>query len=188
MIYAVSFKHPIPEGVFSMDVTSRSSTWGKHFSPFNLGPVALYDKHWAYNIENAFQFSRVYPEYSTVDGVPAEHYWEWAKKGWENPRPIKYPLGVWSKHLYHWWNGKKINGVEAQNTIFLPMYKKAVTKTSAYQRLKEMYETSNQDIYLIDFEGYNHRYLEKSWDQVINDPDRPVGQAFTLCMLLEGYL
>lgn len=187
MIYAVSFKHTVPEGAFSMDVTSRSHTWGKHFSPFNLGPVDLYDGHWAYNIENAFQFSRVYPEYSTVDGVPAKHYWEWAKKGWLTPQPIKYPLGVWSKHLYHWWKGKKLTNLEAQNQIFLPIYKKAVTKTTAFGRLKEMYETG-QDIYLIDFEGYDHRFLEKSWDEVINDPDRPVGQAFALCMILENYL
>lgn len=188
MIYAVSFKHAIPEGVISMDVTSRSSTWGKHFSPFNLGPVDLYDDYWAYNIENAFQFSKVYAEYSTVDELPAPHYWEWAKKGWQNPRPIKYPLGAWTKHLYHWWNHKKLTNLEAQNQIFLPMYKKAVTKTSAFQRLKEMYETSDKDIYLIDFEGYLHRYLDKTWDDVVNDPNRPVGQAFALAMILEGYL
>lgn len=171
-----------------MDVTSRSSTWGRHFSPFNLGPVDLYDGYVAKNIENAFQFSRVYPEYSTVDLMPANHYWEWAKAGWENPKPIKYPMGVWNKHLYHWWNGKKINGVEAQNTIFLPLYKSAVTKTAAFEKLKYFHKNSAKDIYLIDFEGYNHRFLEKTWDQVVNDPDRPVGQAFALCMILEGYL
>jgi hypothetical protein len=189
MIYAVSFKHTIPENAFSMDVTSRSDTWGKHFSPFNLGPVDLYDGHQAFNIENGYQFSKVYePYHSTVNELPAEHYWEWAKSGWLNPKPIKYPLGVWSKHLYHWWDGKKLSNLEAQNQIFLPLYKKAVMKTSAFQRLKEMYETSDKDIYLVDFEGYNHRYLEKSWDQVVSDPDRPVGQAFALCMILEGYL
>lgn len=172
-----------------MDVTSRSQTWGKHFSPFNLGPVKLYDDHWAYNIENAYQFAKVYEPYqSTETEMPASHYWEWAETGWHNPKPIKYPLGVWSKHLYHWWDGKKLNSLEAQNQIFLPMYKTAVEKTSAYARLKELYENTQQDIYLIDFEGYNHRYLELTWDQVINDINRPVGQAFALCMLLEGYL
>jgi hypothetical protein len=188
MIYAVSFKHTIPEGVLSMDVTSRSNTWGRHFSPFNLGPVDLYDGYVAKNIENAFQFSRVYPEYSTVDGLPSIHYWEWAKIGWAESKPIKYPMGVWNKHLYHWWDGKKLGMLEAQNQIFLPLYKKAVVKTPAFEKLKLFYENAKQDIYLIDFEGYNHRYLEKTWDQVINDPDRPVGQAFALCMILEGYL
>lgn len=189
MIYAASFKHAIPEDAICINVTSRSNTWGKHFSPFNLGPVDLYDGYSAFNIENAYQFAKVYePYHSTVNEMPAAHYWQWAVAGWRNPRPIKYPMGVWNKCLYHWWDGKKLNKLEAQNQIFLPLYKKAILKSSAYQRLKELYETSNKDIYLIDFEGYNHRYLEKSWDQVISDADRPVGQAFILCMLLEGYL
>lgn len=188
MIYAVSFKHKIPDGVLSLDVTSRSNNWGRDFSPFNLGPVDLYDNYWSYNIENAFQFSKVYAEYAGLNDEPSQHYWEWAKGGWLNPKPIKYPLGAWSKHLYHWWAGKKINGIEAQNQIFLPLYKKAVINAPAFKKLKDFYNHSGKDIYLIDFEGYNHRYLEQSWDQVINNPDRPVGQAFALCMLLEEYL
>jgi hypothetical protein len=188
MIYAVSFKHTIPDGAFSLDVTSRSNNWGKHLSPFNLGPVKLYDEYWSYNIENAFQYSKIYVEYqSTLTELPSEHYYEWAQKGWLNPRPIKYPCGVWSKHLYHWWDGKKLNNLEAQNEIFLPLYKATVLKTSAFQRLKEMYDTG-QDIYLKDFESYLHRYLNLTWHDVINNPDRPVGQAFALAMILEGFL
>jgi len=187
MIYSYSFKHTVPAGAFSMDVTSRSSSWGKHLSPFNLGPVNLYDGYWSHNIENAYQFASLYAEHMTVDGVPSPHYWEWAQKGWKSVVPIKYPLGVWSKPECHWWKGKKLTRLEAQNQIFLPLYKQAVTKTSVFARLKELYET-NQDIYLIDFEGYDHRFLEKSWEQVMNDPDRPIGQGFALCMILEGFL
>lgn len=188
MIYAVSPKHIIPEGVLSMDVTSRSKSWGRHLSPFNLGPVNLYDGYVAKNIENAFQFSRVYPEHSTVDGLPSSYYWEWAKAGWAETTPIKYPMGVWNKHLYHWWDGKKLTNLEAQNQIFLPLYKQAAIKTPAFEKLKYFYENSKQDIYLIDFEGYDHRFLGKSWDDVVNNIDMPVGQAFALCMILEGYL
>lgn len=188
MIYATSFKHKIPENVISIDVTSRSNTWGKYFSPFNLGPVNLYDKYWSYNIENAFQFAGLYTEFITENNAPNQCYWDWAKKGWENIRPIKYPMGAWSKPIGYWWNGKLLNRLEAQNQIFIPLYKATVVKTTAYQRLKDIYETSNKDIYLVDFEGFDHRFLEKSWDQVINNPDMPVGQAFVLCMLLEGYL
>jgi hypothetical protein len=189
MIYNLSFKHTLPDDAIVIDVTSRSTNWGKHFSPFNLGPVKLYDDHWSFNIENAFQFSKVYEEYVAYDGeTPSQHYWEWAKKGWENPKPIKYPLGAWNKHLFHWWDGKRITNLEAQNNIFLPLYKEAVTKSSSFKRLKELYESTDKDIYLLDFEGYNHRYLELTWDQVMNDPNRPVGQGFALCMLLEDYL
>ena len=188
MIYAISTKHKVPEGALSIDVTSRSKTWGRYFSPFNLGPVNLYDGYVAKNIENGYQFAKLYAEYVTVEGLPAPHYWEWAKEGWANPKPIKYPLGPWSHPLCHWWDGKKLSKLEAQNQIFLPLYKQAVLKTTAYEKLNWFYHNSTKDIFLIDFESYDHRFLEQSWDQVVNNSDRPVGQAFALCMLLEGYL
>jgi hypothetical protein len=188
MIYAVSFKHKIPPGVLSLNVTSRSDNWGRHFSPFNLGPVDLYDGYVAKNIENAYQFSKVYQVHNDINDHPSKDYWDWAKAGWDNPAPIKYPFGAWTKHLYHWWYNKKLTNLEAQNQIFLPLYKKAVIKTPAFEKLKYFYETSNKDLYLLDYEGYDHRFLEKSWDDVINNPNWPVGQAFALCMILEGYL
>lgn len=188
MIYALSFKHPIPENSIVLDVTSRSSNWGRNFSPFVVGPVSLYGDYWSYNIENAFQYSRVHEEHLDSNGLPSPAYWEWAKKGWLNPRPNKYPMGAWNRHVYHWWDGRKLSMLEAQKEIFLNLYKNAITKTSAFQRLKELYESSEKDIILLDFEGYNHRFLELTWDQVINDENRPVGQAFALCMILEGYL
>jgi hypothetical protein len=188
MIYAVSFKHKIPEGAMRIDVTSRSGSSGKFFSPFNLGPVDLYDGYVSKNIENGYQYTKIFAQYAGYDDKPSESYWEWAQNGWNNSKPTKYPFGAWTKHLYHWWDGKKLSGLEAQNQIFIPLYKQAVIETLVYKKLKELYQTSKQDIYLVDFEGYNHRYLELTWDQVLNDPDKPVGQAFTLCMLLEGYL
>lgn len=187
MIYNFSFKHEVPDDAIVIDVTSRSLTPGRFLSPFNLGPVDLYDGYTAFNIENAYQFAKIYEQFA-FDDVPGEAYFEWAKKGWENKKPIKYPFGAWNVCLYHWWNGKKLSRLEAQNQIFIPLYTKAVIKTEAYHKLKKLYDTSDKDIYLLDFEGYNHRFLEMSWDDVINHPEWPVGQGFTLCMMLEGYL
>jgi len=188
MIYAVSFHHKIPEGSLFLDCTSKSSNWGRYLSPFNLGPIPLYDGYVAKNLENAYQFSKVYPQHSTEDGCPSQSYWKWAQEGWNNYKPIKYPMGVWNKHLYHWWNNKKLSSLEAQNQIFLPCYKQAVVKTQAFAKLKSFYLNGQKDIYLIDYEGFNHRFLEKTWDDVVSDPNIPVGQAFALCMILEGYL
>lgn len=188
MIFNFSFKHKIPDDAIVIDVTSRSLSSGKWFSPFYVGPVDLYDGYRAQNVENAYQFARVHPEYLGYDGNPNEAYFEWAKKGWATKKPIKYPMGAWSTPLFHWWNGKKLNRLEAQNQIFLPLYKEAVIKTDVFKNLKEFYKTTDKDIYLIDFEGYDHRFLELSWDEVMNHPHYPIGQGFALCMILEGYL
>lgn len=188
MIYCLSFKHQIPEDGIVFNVTSRSDTWTKGFSPFNLGPITLYDNNWSYNLENAYQFCGCYSEHIGDDDYPNSSYYEWAKKGWQTNKAIKYPFGAWSKPLFYWWDNKKLSHFEAQNQIFIPLYKKAIEKTSIFKRLQEIYENSKQDIYLIDFEGYNHRYLGLTWDQVVNNPDVPVGQGFVLAMMLEGYL
>lgn len=186
MISCLSFKHKVPEGATVIDCTSRSLTWGKEFSPFFLGPVELYDGYVAQNLENGYQFAKVYPIHN-FDEWPDASYYEWAKEGWNNKKPIKYPFGAWNECLYHWWAGKKLNRLEAQNTIFLPLFKKAVMKTEAFKKLKELYD-KNENVVLLDFEGYNHRFMELDWAGVANHPSWAVGQGFGLCMILEGYL
>lgn len=186
MIYNLSVRHKIPDDGIAIDVTSRSSDpVGRLLSPFNVGPVELYDEHWAYNVENAYQFAKIYAQHD-MNGVPSLSYLEWATKGWQTKKPIKYPFGVWNVALYHWWDGKKLDRLGAQNEIFLPLYKQAVVKTEAFQLLKALYETTDKDIYLIDFEGFNHRLFNMSWDEVKNHPNWPIGQGFALCMILEG--
>lgn len=188
MLYNFSFKHKFPENAIRLDVTSNSpDAIGRSLSPFNLGPVNLYDGYWSHNIENAYQFSKIYPQFA-FDDKPGPSYFEWAVKGWNTKAATKYPFGPWEHGLYHWWKGKKLSRLEAQNQIFIPLYKEAVLKTESFQILKELYKTAEQDIYLVDYEGFNHRMLDMDWNQVINHPGWPVGQGFVLCMLLEGYL
>jgi hypothetical protein len=67
------------------------------------------------------------------------------------------------------------------------LYSEAVKKTSAFEKLKKMHE-EGQDLYLWDFDGYNHKVYNLSYEEVINTPDRKMGHAFVIAMLLEGYL
>lgn len=189
MLHCLSFKHELPPDAIVIDVTSNSPSFGRWLSPFNVGPCELYDGYMAYNIENAYQFARVFPGFANDDGSPTEQYWEWAIKGWQTQRPIKYPFGAWTQPMYHWWHGKKLNRLEAQNQIFVPLYKDAVVKTHAYKRLKAIYEHNpDKEIVLLDYEGYRHRFFELDWEGVLNHPDFPIGQGFVLSMLLEGNL
>jgi len=60
------------------------------------------------------------------------------------------------------------------------------------KKLKEMYETDveilGEDLYLLDFDGYDHKELDMSYDDVINCEKRKMGHAFVLAMLLEKYI
>jgi hypothetical protein len=86
--------------------------------------------------------------------------------------------------LYSYWDGEKLSYIEARKKIYIPLYSRAVIKTKGFEILKTMVETEHRDIYLIDFDGYNHIRIKKTMEQVINDPYKKMGHAFVLYSLL----
>ncbi|MFA5600229.1 MAG: hypothetical protein WDA06_06485, partial [Phenylobacterium sp.] len=64
---------------------------------------------------------------------------------------------------------------------------KAVVRTDAYNKLVEMIDILG-DVWLWDFDGYDHRAYNMDYDEVINSTVRKMGHAFVIAMLLEKYL
>lgn len=168
----------------TIDTTSHSRTWSRGLSPFLLGPVDLYDGHRALRMENAWQFSKVYPEDVGADGTPAEDYWEWAKAGWADERAHRHPKGKGRVPAYSWWDGDSLSYIEARKRIYFPLYAKAVAKTKAFHILLETYRREG-DVFLWGFDVYDHRALGMSFQDVLNNPLRPMGHSFVLAYLLE---
>jgi hypothetical protein len=187
MIYVVNFNYKVPDNATVINTTSRSNDWSKGLSPFFLGPVDLYKGYISKNVENGWQFSKVYEYYQEIDGTVGERYFKWAQDGWNDTRAHRYPMGKGVVPLYSYWDGNKLSYVEARQRIYIPLYSKSVLQTSAFDKLKKIYE-GGQDLYLQDFDGYDHKALNLTFDQVINDPNRKMGHAFVIAMLLEGYL
>lgn len=121
----------------------------RRLSPFFLGPVPLYDGLVAKNVENAWQYSKVPPlegqcwscdgltltrrthvsvvqvykqHTDPVTGEPTAEYWAWAKEGWANPKPVRFPMGRGAKPEYSYWEGKKYGYVAARKKIYCPLY------------------------------------------------------------------
>lgn len=187
MIYVIAYKASVPDGAVVINTTSRSDNWSRGLSPFFAGPVDLYGEYKSYNVENAWQYSKVYEYYTDDQGNPDERYFKWAQDGWNKIKADRYPMGRDVKLLYSYWDGQKYTYTEARKKIYIPLYSQAVQKTFAFQKLKKMAEAGG-DLYLRDFDGYNHKTLGLTYDQVINDPNRKMGHAFVLAMLLEGFL
>lgn len=168
----------------SIDVTSSGGN-GAKFSPFLLGPVQLYDNMWSRNMENGWQYSKVYPQHDT-DSLD---YWTWALEGWNNKQAVRYPMGKGVKPLYSLWAGEKLDYVTARKRIYIPLYSQAVRFHSyqAFLELKDFY-ADEKNIVIRDYDAYDHHALGYSWDDVMNDPDRKMGHGFVLAMMLEGYL
>ncbi|CAF0737946.1 unnamed protein product [Rotaria sordida] len=106
--------------VYNVTSTTKEK-WCSEFSPFFLGPIELYSNNKdgkmfiAKNMENAWQFCKVYKQFTDTDGYsPSQAYWQWAENGWNDSKPHRFPLGrKASKPLYSLWNGKKLNYIEA---------------------------------------------------------------------------
>lgn len=177
-------KDPLPDGSTLVYTVSRSSAWSKGLSPFFCGPVGLYENYIAKNVENAWQFSKVYARHVGPDGKPTPQYFQWAQHGWMDSRAHRYPMGKGTKPEYSWWNGQRLGYIEARKRIYVPLYARAVKATDAYRKLRELYQ-AGESLYLWDFDGYDHEKLGMSIIDVLNNPDRPMGHAFVLKRMLE---
>lgn len=166
-----------------INTTSRSKNWSRGLSPFFVGPVKLYGGYEAKNVENAWQFGKVHPVHLDVDGNVLPEYFEWARKGWEDPVAHRYPMGRWARPAFSLWDGRKLGYIEARKTIYVPLYAEAVQKTDAFKRLEQVYKQNGQ-VTLWDFDGYDYLAMNKSLVDVINDQNRKMGHAFVLAMIL----
>lgn len=178
-------RNKVPDEVYLVETTSRSKNWSKGLSPFICGPCELYDGHTSLNMENAWQFSKVYADHVDANDNPTPAYFEWAKVGWADAYAHRYPMGKGKKPLYSWWAGEKLGYVEARKRIYAPLYAESVVRGSAFKKLKELYD-NGLNIWLRDFDGYNFRELGMTYQEVIDNPDRKMGHAFVLAMILEN--
>ena len=162
---------------------SNGTGWERDLSPFLIGPCSLYGNMIAQNMENAYQYSKVYAEHADDSANPTRKYWEWAKEGWANPRAVRYPMGRGRKPLFSLWDGQKLPYIAARKVIYAPLYAEAVQKTQGFKNLVEL-ARQLPTIILRDFDGYDHDALGMSLTDVLNNPHKKMGHAFVLKMLL----
>ncbi len=182
MIHICGPKDSAPPGAMVLNTTSRSKDWGRAFSPFLLGPVDLYGNYTARNVENAWQYCKVYKEHVDANGNPSEEYFQWAESGWNNPAAQRYPMGKGIKPKYSYWDGEALTYVEARKKIYIPIYSKAVATTEAFLRLADV--AKSHEVWLWDFDGYNHEALGIPLSDVVEYSGRKCGHAFVLKMML----
>lgn len=176
-----------------IDCTSRnpSEFWAKGLSPFYLGPIECYDGLISKTMENAWQYAKVYDKHIDELSNPTSEYIQFRNKGFESNKANRYPMGKGKVPLYSYWKVNntyyKLDYIEARKVIYIPLYAKAVVKTEAFQKLLE-YKNKGYNIALSDFDGYNNFDYNLNYKQVINNPNKKMGHAFVIAMLLEGLI
>jgi hypothetical protein len=188
MIYVLGPKDK-KRDCLTINTTTSSKDWSRGLSPMLLGPVKITSGIPAFeseNVENAWQFSKVYKEHTDKFGNPTIEHWKWAARGFLDSFAHRYPMGKGAIPEYSIWNGERLNYIEARKKIYIPIYSKAVVESEAFTKLKQKYVDNNKNIALWDFDGYDHVKLGMTLEQVLNDPSRKMGHAFVLAMMLEG--
>ena len=185
MIYILNKFESNPYSGIEIDTTSRGRN--KDLSPFFLGPVATYvNGVMAQNVENLWQYSKVYPEF--VDGVRIKNeYYEWRNKGWASEKAHRYPMGKGKIPLFALWNSERCDYVLSRKRIYIPAYARMVKNTKSMWFIQEQL-SQGRDVVLRDFDGYDFMKLGMTLRDVVNDPTRKMGHAFVIAMILNKCL
>lgn len=191
MIYVIGPKDKIPtENCIIINTTSKGN-YAKDFSPFILGPVIIRYTETAKNLENFWQFSKVYKDHVDENNEPTEEYFKWRNKGFQDLKAHRYPKGKGAKPLYSldYYNGLKLDYISARKRIYIPHYSKLVQQTEGFKKLKDSFHKEDRkDIYLWDFDGYNHIEKKMTLQNVIHSEKYKMGHAFVIWGLLTEQL
>ena len=174
------------EGDMVVDTTNNdANAWTAGINPFLIGPCKLYDGHEAQNMENAWQYAKLYAVHATRNSEPTVAYWQWAMAGWANPKAVRYPMGRGKAPLGSQWQGEMLSYIEARKRIYAPLFAEATQKTAGWKQLQELHRTSKR-LFLRDWDGWNmEKHGIRTLTDVLNNPNRKMGHAFVLKMLLD---
>jgi len=173
------FAKDVPNDAIVIDTTSNSGQF-KELSPFILpAPPAR-------NLENLWQFSKVYPSHLNPNGT-INRAWElWREKGWQDTKAHRYPMGKGAVPLFSYWQDEHLDYIQARKKIYIPEYAKNVVETESFRLLANLDDTQN--IILLDYDAYDHEKLGMTLIDVVNESKRKMGHAFVLLMILTGCL
>lgn len=189
LILPIGMREALPEfegKVVVVNTTSKSKIkLYRQLSPFFAGPVTVcpWDEEIkSENVENAWQFSKQYEEHSD------EEHKEWSRKGFEDKKPHRFPMGRGRKPMHSRYKGDKLGYVHARFKIYAPLYAEAVVKTQAYEALEKHAAQMKEGEVLVlrDFDGYDYRRYGLTLEDTIYNKGRKWGHSFVLACLLSG--
>jgi len=183
---------PHREGFKNINVGPGSRGEFRQLMTCNLGPIPLKfkgDKTSAdvKNVENIWQFSKVFAQDIGLNEKPTPDWFAARLKGWADPKGYqrakkKQVAGV--KPVFFFWGREdKLEFIEARKRIFCRVYAMLATRTAAYRKLVELIQKGT-NVQILGLEGYDYVQEQRSLNQCLLDPERGFGPAFVLAGLL----
>jgi hypothetical protein len=168
--------YPVVEGYFNANVCSNGKF--RVLSPMLIGPVEWMGYR-ATNIENLWQFSKVYEDELYNNEIKASYY---ARRdaGFENPKGIRRPKK--GKVAFCYIGGERLNYEQSRNKVYIPMYCKYVEGNLGLQALKEVLQKTN--VQILGFDGRKFDDLQVELRNLM----KPFGHELIVCGLLKNNL
>lgn len=185
----MNHRHKFDGPHINVDVTLNSDSWGRMLSPFILGPVTN-ELGTSRNVENAWQYSKIFEVDLNADNTPKDFYWKWRKDGFEKVKADRYPRGKDNnKYVRGSWfgregePGKLLNYVESRKKIYVPAYLQALRNNPIYPTFIKFIADawySETTVIFRDYDTFNHEEAEMSLVQILNDERYKYGHGFIL--------
>jgi len=156
-------------------------------SPKSMGPIKhpQPDLPAALNLENFWQFSKVFSDEVDVKGEPLPIFFERQKNGFLDPIPHRHkPNATGNIPLYSVWKRPdgsliKYKYIQARQ-IYCYYYEQFALKDPNFHKLKQML----QDGFNLQICGYDAYQPTESWETHYLDASRPFGHELVLMTLL----
>lgn len=215
----------MPPNTKSILIHTSDKNLGGGLSPYKIHKDGML-------LENLWQFSKIYPkvyaqriplsrfhpdkiiwehpeEIHVEGGKITESYWNWRKKGFENPFAVRYPNGYHGRKtcLGAYWPDKKgdyikLDYIEARKKIYCSLYEELAPKHPDFYKLKQILE-SGKNICIVEVDGPNIEWYtdspikdniegsvlkvdENMINFLLNDPSHPFGHGYVIAALLSG--
>ncbi|MBX9636970.1 MAG: hypothetical protein K2Q45_05405 [Nitrosomonas sp.] len=168
---ARGISYPNVEGWHNIPAWSQGGAPWKELSPFLIGPV-----HYEGQVCNTFEtFWQSFKVWAKVDkqthwswSWPAEEHvdaegnvnaaWHvWHKALFKNKHAVRRPNGR-AIPLYAWFEGEKLDVIEARKRIYIPYLQALYRKSKVYQELLDMVK-NGQDIIILEPDGPPHEFF-----------------------------
>ena len=183
MVITISYKEELPKGFIEINCTSRGNDKWRELSPFMNRQVSNKEGIIAQNMENLWQFSKVYKSHINHDGSIKDEYFRWRLKGFNSKFAQRYPMGKGIKPEFLLWGEERLSYVEAREKVYFPKYEESIRDTDIFNDLVDLYR-SKLDIAIRDFDVYRFDPTMLTIEDIVKNPYKKAGHGFVIYKML----
>lgn len=156
-------------------------------SPMKLGPIkekGLVSE----NLENFWQFSKVWKDDLDEEGNIKEEFYKRRKKAFASKKATRHVPGKKGKYCeFVLWGEERLDFYEAKKKIYCKLYEKYAVKTQAFKELLDMIE-GGYNIQILGYDGRDIKDISTfPYEEEMRSSEHIFGHEIVLAHLLHEY-